>query len=345
VSIEGNTLLAGAMRDTSDAGVRAGSVVVYRYGSEGWLQEARIPSPVAEPDSRFGSLLALSGDTALIAGGGPPWVYVHGEDGWVLEGPLDVSPWATIDAIALRGDHAAAIYTRIESLSCETEVRVFERRDGAWEEEITLPTPMCGSGGVLLTDARLAYAQVDTVYVLRNDGGDWIDEAELSTGPDSDYTPASLVPGFTSALAMTDTLIVVGSPMSGEDYTGEVYVFERDATGWVSTPTLTHPNPQPYTFFGWSVAVTDGRIVAGAPTSTMSSGRHAGGRVYVFEHIDHEWTVAWRLDDEGSDAWDAFGAGVAADGDRVAVGEPGYDVSRGAVWVYDLARAEDAEAP
>ncbi|HVS08407.1 MAG TPA: hypothetical protein VMS76_00940, partial [Planctomycetota bacterium] len=95
---------------------------------------------------------------------------------------------------------------------------------------------------------------------------------------------------------------------------------------------LVPSQAQPGAFFGWSVDLGPGRVVVGAPGQQPPSGGLQGA-VYVFEKFGSSWVQQAILGSQfaplpqGAD----FGAAVALDGDRIAVGAP--DAYNGAAQV------------
>ena len=81
--------------------------------------------------------------------------------------------------------------------------------------------------------------------------------------------------------------------------------------------------------FGGAVAVSQGEILVGEAQTTINS-----GAVYVFrKDADGAWTEALRVAADDAEPADGFGASIAVDGDRMAVGTTG-----GAVYVMERER-------
>lgn len=84
---------------------------------------------------------------------------------------------------------------------------------------------------------------------------------------------------------------------------------------------------------GTAVSISNTTAVVGAPAEDSGA-----GAVYVFRKNAGIWSLEQRI--TASDALTAagasgnFGASVSVKGDNLAVGAPGHDVSRGAVYVY-----------
>jgi hypothetical protein len=102
---------------------------------------------------------------------------------------------------------------------------------------------------------------------------------------------------------------------------------------------LVPAQAQPTAYFGWSVDLGPGRVVVGSPGHQPPSGGLQGA-VYVFEKFGSSWVQQAILGSQfaplpqGAD----FGAAVALDGDRIAVGAPhaynGSSAQVGQVFVF-----------
>ena len=117
----------------------------------------------------------------------------------------------------------------------------------------------------------------------------------------------------------------------------------KPAGGWSSgteTATLTASGGAAGDYFGNSVAVSGGMIVAGAPYAEVS-GHFDGGAAYVFVKPAAGWasgTQTAKLTSSDGRARDHFGDSVGASGRMVVAGAPFADVSgvvnAGAAYVY-----------
>jgi hypothetical protein len=128
--------------------------------------------------------------------------------------------------------------------------------------------------------------------------------------------------GFSSSIS-GDT-VVVGAPR--HDDKGAAYVFERNAGGpgnWGQVAKLTSSDGAADDRFGWSVSVSDGTVVVGAPRDD-DAGDHSGS-AYLFEEPGAGWanmTETAKLTASDGVELDGFGWSVSISGDTVAVGSP-----------------------
>lgn len=162
---------------------------------------------------------------------------------------------------------------------------------------------------------------------------------------------------FGQTLAMTDDLIVVGTPsedsttdtiIHGSDLSetnttgntnGAVYVFAKVDGVWEHQAYLKPPNNSLLDEFGNVVAISGDTIVVGVDRedSTTDTIIHdpdlsetndlgnSNGAVYVFHREYNIWSLQAYLKAPGNDIQDYFGGAVAIDGDTIVVGAIGED--------------------
>ena len=142
------------------------------------------------------------------------------------------------------------------------------------------------------------------------------------------------------AAGNTPATAVVGAP--GDDSgRGAVYIYglNSNSTAWVQQDKIVASDPVAGDEFGDSAFVTGGRvIVVGAPKKGGDV-----GAAYIYERdpiSPTEWIQLDKITPTISTAGDEYGAAVSADTDVnvddivVAVGTPGDDSRKGAVYLY-----------
>ena len=173
----------------------------------------------------------------------------------------------------------------------------------------------------IFVSARAASEDKGAVFVFaRNVSDGWVQEARLEG--------ANIAPqaGFGADLAVKNGKLFVGAP--GHDRVGAIVVFERDENGqWKETGRIEG-----------IVQATGGRGGFGA---NLAVGDHTlltgGGRaVYVLQALeDGTWGSMHRLDPADDRENRAYGRGLAAIGNSVAVGSPMSDYEEGIATVYE----------
>ncbi len=160
-------------------------------------------------------------------------------------------------------------------------------------------------------------------YPVEVDPVMWAQQTELTPSDAS-------VERFGQAVAVSGDTIVVGAPATdGDGLPGEADVFVRSATTWTMQQRLS-PNGLPGdSEFGYSVALSGGTALIGAPLSN-----HDNGDAYVFVRSGASWIQQQVLSGSAAPEVDAFGTSVALNGDTALVGAS--TATLGAVFVYVL---------
>ncbi len=283
--------------------------------------------PLTAQSGAFGHAVVIDGDEILIAEpttsfrAGTVYVYREAGGAWresaVLHAP-DSERADGFGTLLARAGNTLFIGQRGGPL------HVFEREGGAWgaagtidDEDIAGQSPACRYDGYCGTDFGLSLAA----------DGDW-----LLVG----------VPG-----AAPDPRRRQGPGESAEaPAQGAVHTYQRDASGdWVQRGVLQPGDGTSGDGFGSAIVVTaHGALISAprwdAPTSDLE-GLEGAGRVYHYRLAEGGWEEVGALD-AAPEANANFGSALAASGDRVLVGAPGTDDSRGAVythsWNADLTR-------
>ena len=131
-------------------------------------------------------------------------------------------------------------------------------------------------------------------YVFTKPASGWASETQAAelTSPDG-VTDNEF--GF--SVGVSGNTVVVGEPLTavaGTVNQGAAYVFTEPASGWASespTAELTASNGGYEDQLGWSVAVSGGTVVAGAPFAKLGSSTSTGA-AYVFVMPGSGWANA-----------------------------------------------------
>jgi hypothetical protein len=365
-----------------------GQVHFYERTAAGWSwrQTVDAPDPATAHTGSYGRTMSLDGDTLIVCDAvragpsgfsGAVWVYEHDGLQWNLHQRLDrndahAGQWADID-----GDRIAvsAPYVQVSTpggLVEQGEVDIYERVAGQWTRVSTLvPEEFFGVGHTvrfgravqLSGDLLVAGCQRDTqqqgngeVRVFqRQSQNQWSEVAVLNR---PQYWPPSEF--GQSGLALDDEWIMVGdAPRSGwqGNLPPAVFAFRRNPG---PTPTWTlqqQISPSVWFYgasgadrFGYSVALSGGRMVVGAPYAPGGHGLRYYGQAWVFE-LDADgtrWVETQRLSSTEVEAalhpggflgWsvDIDGPYIAAGDYYAPVGGPaGFQFGKAYVYEKDL---------
>ncbi len=329
VSIDGNTILAGAPRADSTGFTEDGAAYIFtRPSADADFSEAQILNPVfPNSDAQFGTSVFVDGQTALI--GAPGARFLTSTDAGAAfhftRDPL-TGTWSQQQGLAGSDPQAQAEFGRAVGLDAATTV-------------IGSPKRTLGTSSL----AGAAY-----VFVLEPLDDEISQETDKLTAAD-----AALNDGFGSAVGLSGDNTVIGIPDADGDpdlNVGAVSAFERDPDSqeFDNEDTLTADDKEPFDNFGTAVAVDADIAVFGAPDANIGVAVDAGA-AYVFNRdLDNgDWDQAVKLD-AGTDvtAEDTLGSAVAIDADIILVGAPNHDPNAvsnaGAVFVFSRNPDEDA---
>lgn len=197
-------------------------------------------------------------------------------------------------------------------------------RDGA----LTAPGLLVGERVALDGDAALLGAPASNEAIVFNRSADgWMVSARLS--PSQARVPD---PFFGQFLDLDEDLAVLGAPENDVDLDapGHAYVYARSGGTWVEEAVLRPDDLSPNANFGREVVVSGSMIAVGAGDDQED------GRVHVFERVGGAWSRTAALTHPDTGERSAFGAGVALEGDRLAVaalaGPVGVD---GRIYVFE----------
>jgi len=295
VSISGDTVIVGAFQD-DEGGPFSGAAYIFVKPGSGWVdttQDAKLTASDAASGKRFGFSVSISGDTAIVGGGGTlntVYVFVKPGGGWT--GSLNEDAKLTGSDSVIGDDFGFSI-----SISGDTAIA------GAWNDD----------------DAG---SSSGSAYVFVKPGGGWTgslnEDAKLTA---SDAVTADF---FGFSVSISGDTAIVGA--SGDDDAGEssgsAYIFVKPGGGWTGSlnedAKLTASDAASVDQFGESVSISGDTAIVGVRFDGP------GGSAYVFVKPGGGWAGSLNEDAKltASDAasGDGFGKSVSISGDTVIVG-------------------------
>jgi hypothetical protein len=283
VAVDGNTVVVGRFADNEN-GPGSGSAYVFVRSAGVWTQQGKLLADDGATGDRFGSSVAVDGDTVLVGaprdddGGrasGSAYVFVRSGTEWTQSAKLhadDASPGDFFGRSLALDDQTAVIAGDVNFfLSSPSAVYVFVRSDVTWHQQAKL-------------------------------------SADDSVGPDNFGSSAS-VDGDTS---------VIGASLNSS-----AYVFERHGGVWTQRAVL-RPDGRPSRYFGQAVAMDGDRVLVGANDFECDEGPDSLslGSAYVFTRAEADWKQEAKIVPNGGQPADLFGASVSVSGGSVLVGAP-----------------------
>ncbi|MBC8309880.1 MAG: hypothetical protein H8E83_05125 [Planctomycetes bacterium] len=323
------------------------------------IQDAQLlGSPTVSGDSLAFSV-AASGQTVVLGAplrnhvgngydSGALYVYDRVGTGWAQTINIAASDGAAFDylgwAVDIEGDVIAAGASWANETGIKSGGVYMFRRTKTWAQEALivpsdLPAEANFGHAVDLDEQSLIvgapYIDEDVnakgvAYIFRDVNGDWVQEARISPG-DTNVNFAG------AAVAIDGDYAVIGAPRDNGNgvSAGSIFVYERNAKGsWILMQRLVPDTPEPYSYFGNSVAIIGGTIIVGAEYSDQV-GSNAGA-AFVFDLSNNVWSQSQILTPNDPWAWTHFGGSIDMQGGRVVIGAYGDPNSNGGAYVFQL---------
>lgn len=143
-------------------------------------------------------------------------------------------------------------------------------------------------------------------FVFHRAGGAWSQQAQF----DIDALGGGGCIGYSTPLAIEDDLLAIGSSAHPWPL-GRVWTSRRTGSAW-SSPVYAEDDRKDFFFFGQSVLLRDGTMLAGAPNDNFP------GEVEILQDSPSGWQLQGELFGNGSDH---TGAVMAISGDTLAVAD------------------------
>lgn len=211
-------------------------------------------------------------------------------------------------------------------------VYVFENSDGTWgqKSKLTASDGVAGDvfgNAILMTDTYAFIGAYTTnsgqgsVYVFQRSGETWteIDKLEADDAATEGFS------AFGTSLAVSGEYLVIGA-LSGNGNAGAAYVFQQSGGVWTQHSKLVASDGTDGNLFGQAVAITEDKLVIGAPTAEVGA-----GAAYIFELSEGAWIEQDKIEGQ-ADA--LLGYSVVFFDNQIIVGAPGQEAT-GAVLVYE----------
>lgn len=316
VAIAGNTIVVGALYQDGTA-FNAGAAYVFIRSNGIWSQQGYLQANDAAANDQFGISVSISVDSIVVgayqpSGNGAAYVFVRSNGVWSQQQKLTAGNAGTSDlfgkSVAIEGD---------------TLVVGAPQEDGDASSTATTPNDSA-------TDAGAA-------YVFTRSSTTWTQQAYLkATGATTSASPGD---HFGDTVSISGNNIAVGATGRSSG-AGAAYVFVGSGASWSQQAFLQASNAQAGDAFGYSIAISEDRLVVGADTedgdasSTTASpneGATDSGAVYVFlRDGTNAWTQQLYVKASDAAAGDYFGSSVGIDVDTLVVGARAKSTTGGA---------------
>ena len=301
VSIDGDTVVAGAAYADGPAGANQGAAYVFIREGTQWVQQAKLTPADAGAGDHFGASVSIAGDTIVVgaaADDGPAGT----DQGSAYIFVRDGSSWAQQAKLTASGAAAGDLIGWIVSIDADTVLVGAPWADGP------------------------AGTDQGSVYVFVRQGTTWTQQARLtSANPQADDL-------FGLGISISGDRAVIGVPRGYNIPTyhpGTAFVFLRQGSTWVQEAELVPSHPISTDTFGRAVAISGDRAVVGEPNDLDAAGSRVGA-AYTFARQGNAWIQTAKLVGGGSQTLDCTGFAVALDGDFAVIGSNMRDGPAGA---------------
>ena len=311
ISKDGTYVVLGGIYDSTNV-TYGGGAHVFVYASGSWSEQARLDASDAGSLSmpRFGSSVAIDGDNDTLAVGAADSkaVYVFTRSGTTWSEEQKITPThagnVTADmfggSVSLSEDGntlaVGAYQATYPNVSQGGEVYIFTRSGATWSQEAAIkPSDVAADdhfgwkslsvsadGNTLLAASRRhdsnSLSDNGAAYIFTRSGTTWTQEAKLVP---SDAHGNQWF-GTGGSINANGDIVIVGaerSDISGDNYAGAAYIFQKSNSSWSQSNKLTASNSSSSDYFGQQVGISkDGNYaVSGA------WGAPSGGYVYTYK--------------------------------------------------------------
>gem|GEM_PF-750779 len=356
-----SNILAACQAHRNPAGIESGNHS-FNSTAAGPIQQAYVKASNTNDHDIF-SRVALSGDTLVVG-----------------------APGESSNATGINGDQtdnsamfAGAVYVFVRNGTTWTQQAYLKASNTDAGDEFGISVGI--SGDTIVVGANLEgsdatgvngdqdnnnASQSGAAYIFVRNGTTWTQQAYLKASNTDAFDE------FGQAVAISGDTVVVGARYESSNAqgvngnqndnsscrSGAAYVFVRNGTTWSQQAYLKASNTVPSSpcvagtaFFGYTVAISGGTVVVGAPGEDSNAtgvngdeldhSAFGAGAAYVFVRNGTTWSQQAYLKASNTDAGDSFAA-VAVSGDTVVVGA--YGESSNATGVNGNQTDNSAEA-
>jgi uncharacterized Zn-binding protein involved in type VI secretion len=302
IDVDGDTIVVGSPlsdhSNPSSSQCNSGAAYVFRKRANSWVKERRLLASDLWCRAKFGTAVALQGDSLLVTAdegdpqgvlaGGSVYEFQRSGSTWaeIQEfGRIQTTPWGLLGtSVDLEGDRAIVGFRKLGASSFPGVGRAytFLRSGTVWSQELELvasdghDTDGFGevvsiSGPTALVSAHsalVAGVERGAAYVFDHDGTTWSEGQKLTQA-----VPVGPFFEFGRYVVLEGNRALVGAPRAGAD--GLVYVFQDDQAR--RTARRAAPNPDSYT------ASSPKLGASWSGTVDLSTTGHTFARLFGFE--------------------------------------------------------------
>jgi len=347
LALQGDRLVIGAPYENGL--VSQGVALLYEYTGGSWVYQQALLKPTIDKPDAFGRSLDIDGDSIVVGAmfhdsshpdSGAAHVFSRDATGnWNHDQKLVASNAISGEefgiSVDLQGDTLlVGAYNGLNPIPnfISGVAYVFQRTGSVWNEQQIVSATDAELDdrfglAVAMDGDRIALgAPADDDNGLPNSGSVYIFRIRSNSANKLFAFDRTVDAEFGTTLAVSGDTLVVGAPyhdhvVANNDNKGAAYVYRRVDESWELEQQLLASNAVNDDHFGWSVDISGNRIVVGAPGRDGTFAN--SGAAYTYTRIGTAWIGQQQLGGQSPALNDEFGAAVAIDGDRIAVGVPG----------------------
>ena len=322
-------------------------------------EAAKLLAADGTTDDRFGTSVAVDGDTAVIGAStasdkgdssGSAYIFVRdGSGNWTQQAKLLPNDGAIFDRFGIsvavfgdtaiigsfgdddNGDDSGSAYIYVRSGTTWTQQAKLLPGDGSSRNYFGRSVAVFGDTAVI--GAFEAGFFSGSAYIFVHDGsGSWTQQAKLL--PDD----GAFFGRFGTSVAVDAATALIGASTASDngDNSGSAYVYVRSGTTWTRQAKLLPSDGAAFDQFGTEVAISGDTAIIGAPFDDDSG--NASGSAYIFVHEGSgSWTQQAKLLAGDGATGDAFGTSVAVDSGTAVIGalnDGDNGVNSGSAYIY-----------
>lgn len=229
-------------------------------------------------------------------------------------------------SVAVNDDFAVVGAAR-ESIAAGAAYVFRKTEDGNWDfsQKITADDAVEMTefgGGMKFGDGFLAIAsgradisgteRAGAIYLYELVENNWNFNLKISA---SDYSPNSLLAVNPTSMDAFQSTLVAGAPGTN-NWTGAVYVFDREASNWTESQKITAPEEIEFSNFGIGVSISGNFLVAGA-----SGENNGAGSAYIYQKNNNgTWAFVQKIMASDAQSNMYFGNSISISGNQIVVG-------------------------
>ena len=295
VGLSGDTVVLGAAGDTP-MGTDSGAAYVFVRSDGVWTQQAKLTANDGGTSDKFGTSVAISGDSIIIGApsdtpngtdSGSAYVFTRTGETWTEQTKLTGTDQSVNSmfgwSVAIEDDTAAAGASNDEASSART--------GGVWEQQARLTASDAASEhtfgrSVALSGATMTVgapgnaangANTGAAYVFLRTEGNWAEQTKLTA------SDAITTNNFGWSVSVSNNTVAIGAfgnAVKGAD-AGALYTYKRSGSSWSEQAKLTATGAAVEHKLGTSISISGNDLVAGAPGDFQKGTNTGAAHVFI----------------------------------------------------------------